>query len=363
MKISIFTVSSAGCRAAKKIYEAVNSDNDAYGMMTFPGGQSPGRGSEGIIVEVYIKSKYADEVSGAFVIPEGEGLNRYVGDAFRGSDALIFVCAAGIAVRLIAPYIKHKSIDPAVLVIDERMDHCIPVLSGHLGGANRLAMVLSAKLMMTPVITTASDIRGRIAVDMFARANGLVIKDFDMTKAHTAASLEGETLYVLNDAKDVFDTADLPEGYEWAGHDIGDKEHLIRITYSDDGSDEFVLIPRCVCVGVGCRKGTSCDKIKEAVMKCLESHGIYREAVKGIFSIDLKKDEEGIREFCSGMGVPFVTYSSEELNSLEGDFTSSGFVEEITGTDNVCERSAMMCGSRLLVRKETYDGVTVAVSV
>ena len=376
MKVSIFAVSKRGYVSAIKIKEAVvcrNMDASVYIKSKFiEATQTGNTGTE--------DSPSVGGSDGVFVIPGDEGLDKYVGEAFTSSDALIFICAVGIAVRMIAPYLKHKSKDPAVLVTDEEMRYCIPILSGHLGGANRLACELSEMLKLTPVITTASDLTGLTAVDMFAKMHGLAITDYDKAKDHTAALLAGGTLYVANDTEDAVDLIEMPEGYvkltedeagSHCGYDKTEKRdapvRVIRIAYRDmtnDGNEnELLLIPRCIKLGVGCRRGTSCDKIRDAVGKCLKGHGIYKEAVQGIYSIDLKKDEQGLKEYAAELNVPFMTYSADELKSIEGDFTGSEFVDEVTGVDNVCERSAMMTGSRLLVHKEVYDGVTVAVSV
>nr|MCR4807280.1 hypothetical protein [Lachnospiraceae bacterium] len=144
-----------------------------------------------------------------------EGLAKNVEREFLQADALIFICAAGIAVRMIAPYIEHKSKDPAVLVIDEGSNFCIPILSGHLGGANELARNLAGELDMIPVITTASDLAGLTAVDMFAGKYGLSISDFNKAKELTVALLEGEKIGVINEVPDTvcINEADLPAGY------------------------------------------------------------------------------------------------------------------------------------------------------
>lgn len=349
MKVSIFAVSSGGITAAGRIKEAIEKSPDT-------------------VTAVYIKSNQTgDQPADVFIIPKNEEMGEYVGKAFLESDALVFACAAGIAVRMIAPYIKHKSEDPAVLVIDEAMSFCIPILSGHLGGANKLAKDLSEMLNMTPVITTASDIAGHTAVDMFAKARGLLITDFEKAKDFTSALLAGETLYVVNEAEDVFKPGELPGGYKCILKAEVSEGRMIRIAYRTDGKDdikdELLLIPKCIKLGIGCRRGTAADKIREAVEECLKSNGIYTEAVQGIYSIDLKKNEKGLKEYSRELKVPFVTYSAEELGQLKGDFSSSRFVDEVTGVDNVCERSAMMTGKRLIVHKKIYDGVTVAVSV
>ena len=342
--------------------------------------------------QVYIKfgDQDGNALSGDGMDPvllgKEDDLKEYVSRAFEEAEALIFICACGIAVRLIAPFIVHKAKDPAVIVIDEKLKHCIPVLSGHLGGANALALRIASFTGAEAVITTASDINGMTAVDMFAKDNGFAITDLEKAKEYTAALLSGETLYVINDAKDVTGEMILPEGYAFTGEpdgmdsrsgmddrngmdgcNITDDRCVIRITYkrsayADACDRELILIPRCLKLGIGCRKGVSKERIEEAAVKCFEKHGLYLDAVSQVCSIDLKKDEEGISEFSLDRGIGFTVYPADELNALEGDFSRSDFVKDHTGVDNVCERSALMEGGRLLVGKEKYDGITLAVA-
>lgn len=349
-------------------------------------------GYEDTDIQIYIKfgDQDGNALSGDGMDPvllgKEDDLKDYVSRAFEEAEALIFICACGIAVRLIAPFIVHKAKDPAVIVIDEKLKHCIPVLSGHLGGANALALRIASFTGAEAVITTASDINGMTAVDMFAKDNGFAITDLEKAKEYTAALLSGETLYVINDAKDVTGEMILPEGYAFTGEpdgmdsrsgmddrngmdgcNITDDRCVIRITYkrsthADACDRELILIPRCLKLGIGCRKGVSKERIEEAAVKCFEKHGLYLDAVSQVCSIDLKKDEEGISEFSLDRGIGFTVYPADELNSLEGDFSRSDFVKDHTGVDNVCERSALMEGGRLLVGKEKYDGITLAVA-
>ena len=337
-------------------------------------------GDEDPDIQVYIKcgdhdgNDLRDAGMDLVLLGKEDNLKEYVCRAFEEAEALIFICACGIAVRLIAPFIVHKAKDPAVIVIDEKLKHCIPVLSGHLGGANALALRIASFTGAEAVITTASDINGMTAVDMFAKDNGFAITDLEKAKEYTAALLSGETLYVINDAKDVTGEMILPEGYVFAdepdgmdGCNITDDRCVIRITYkrsahADACDRELILIPRCLKLGTGCRKGVSKERIEEAAVKCFEKHGLYLDAVSQVCSIDLKKDEEGISEFSQDRGIGFTVYSADELSALEGDFSRSDFVKDHTGVDNVCERSALMEGGRLLVGKEKYDGITLAVA-
>lgn len=276
--------------------------------------------------------------------------------AFHWADALIFVGACGIAVRKIAPYVRDKRQDPAVLCIDELGQFVIPVLSGHIGGANALARTLAEAFRATAVITTATDIHHRFSVDAWASANGYAIEDMSAAKAVSARILE-ETVPVYSDFPIV---SGLPEGVVLRqGGALGISISCRREAHFER---EVRLIPRILHLGIGCRKGISEDAIQSAVAQVLERGGIDSRAIAQVASIDLKAEEPGLLAFCRNRGLPVHFYSAEELKQVSGEFTASGFVREVTGVENVCERAAMAGAETLIVKKTACNGVTVAVA-
>ena len=304
-------------------------------------------------------------------ISEEKTLTECVREGFENRvDAIVFFCAAGIAVRTIAPFLRHKSVDPAVLVIDETGKFCISLLSGHAGGANELAGRISSLIGAVPVITTATDREQKFAVDDFARKNGLVITDWKLAKQVSAAILEGERIAVSSDIP--VENVLPPELFwqEWK-EDGGDKcceNPNIWISYRQQEypahSKVLQLLPKLIAVGIGCRRRTPEEKIAAAIEQCLSDEKIRFEAVFAIASIDLKQNEEGILSYCREKGLPFVTFSPDTLRQLPGEFTDSSFVEQTTGVSNVCERSAVAASSgSLICPKRVYDGVTVALAV
>mgnify|MGYP000960061177 CR=1 FL=1 len=313
----------------------------------------------------------------AGILPLKTGLSEWTADAFPANDALIFVGACGIAVRAIAPHVKDKTVDPAVVVVDEHGKYAISLLSGHLGGANELTRSIAALLGAEPVITTATDLNGRFAVDDFAKLNGLLIDDMKLAREISAAILRGETVGISSDRPV---EGRLPEQLIYAGGN-GERpyggEHAgsagaypgigFRISiHEEEGPFEKTLrlIPRAVSVGIGCRKGVPAGAVEELVDQVLKEHKILKRSIEKICSIDLKKEEAALQQLAEKLGVPLEVFSAEELNQLAGGFSSSEFVNEITGVDNVCERTAVL-GSRgeLLVKKQARNGVTVAVAV
>ena len=282
---------------------------------------------------------------------------QWAGDAFARADALIFVCASGIAVRAIAPWVKDKRTDPAVLVLDEKGLFAIPLLSGHLGGANALAETLAASLGATPVITTATDVNGLFAVDVFAKHNHLFITDMALCKAVSAALLAGEP---VGFSSDLPVTGAIPKELT-----AGDAELGVCVTAESKAPYKRTLrlIPQRFALGVGCRRGKDPAALDDFIRRNLAAHGVPREALCCVASIDLKRDEPAILAFAEANGLPFYTYSADELNAAPGMFSGSAFVKETTGTDCVSERAAV-CASRgeLVVQKIAEDGMTFALA-
>lgn len=284
-------------------------------------------------------------------------LADFVGPVFRWADVMIFVSSCGIAVRAVAPHVRDKAADPAVVAIDETARFAVSLLSGHIGGANRWASELAAHLEALPVVTTATDVNNRFAVDAWAAEQGLHLGSRAAAKAVSAAILEGPVPL----RSDFPIVGDLPPGV------ISGERGPVGICVSWRQGGPFgvslALSPKVVRLGIGCRRGTAREVIREAVSSVLEAHSVCPQAVKCVCSIDLKRDEPGLLDFCREQGWPAVFYAAGELAAVEGDFTPSDFVRAVTGVDNVCERAALLGAEKLIVRKTAQNGVTVAAAV
>ena len=281
----------------------------------------------------------------------------WAGNGFVEADALVFVCASGIAIRAIAPHVRDKRTDPAVLVIDEKGTFVIPLLSGHLGGANALAEALAKRLGATPVLTTATDVNGLFAVDVFAKENDLYIESMAFAKAVSAALLAGQPVGFRSDLPVA---GDLPRGLR-----AGEAELGIYITAGNDMPfpRTLRLIPRRCAVGLGCRRGKSKEELEVFLRENLTRCGVGVRELRALASIDLKKDEPGLIALAGKLGLPFLTYSAEALQNAPGDFTPSAFVKETTGVDSVCERAAVLAsGGVLIVKKVAENGMTFALA-
>ena len=279
------------------------------------------------------------------------------GQAFGASDLLVFVGACGIAVRKIAPYVRDKRTDPAVVCVDEQGAFVISLLSGHIGGANGLTKTIAQAIGAVPVITTATDVNGKFSVDTWATENGCVIDDMKLAKAVSAAILERNVPF--SSALPV--TGRLPDGLTLGK--TGDLGICVSFQESAPFARTLRLIPRILHLGLGCRKGTPKETVVQAVDRVFRENRLDFRAVCLAASIDLKQEEPGLLAFCRERELPVKFYSAAQLSAVPGEFTPSPFVRSVTGVDNVCERAALLGAERLLVKKTADCGVTVAVAV
>ena len=290
--------------------------------------------------------------------PKGN-LKALTAQLFPSVDALIFVGAMGIAVRAIAPLVVSKTTDPAVLVLDDRAEHVISLLSGHIGGANALTLALAGALESEAVITTATDVNHRFSVDAWAAREGLKIESMPLAKRFAAEILKRDLPFLA----DVPVDGPLPEGVFAAdGGTLG-----AAVTYRDvrPFQKTLRLIPPVLMLGIGCKRDTPEDRIRKAVEDTFTRNGLLLSAAAGVASIDVKSNEAGLLSFAGSLGVDPVFYTAEQLRAVEGEFTASAFVAGTVGVDNVCERAAVLSageGGTLLVRKTSQNGVTVAVA-
>ena len=385
MKISIICFTLTGQQTGEKLKKALEEQEHA--------------------VSLYTKSKY---------IPESikESTKEWAGKQFESADGIIFIGATGIAVRSIAPYVASKKTDPAVLVTDECGKFVISLLSGHLGGANELALQAAEALHAVPIVTTATDLEGKFAVDVFAKKNNCHIFRMKEAKEVSAALLAGEKVGFYSEFPW---EGELPDGLvnccglrdeNW----ISENEPGTNVQNDNQiksASDLFPkvgiavtihknctpflstthVVPPAVTLGKGCRKNKEAGAVEKAMFASLEKNQIYPQAVSCLASIDIKKEEPGFLALAEKMGIPFETFSSEELLAVKGDFTASSFVSRTVGVDNVCERSALKAAQdriclntgripernqtkpgtrrggehcRLIQRKQAADGVTAA---
>lgn len=266
-----------------------------------------------------------------FPVDRPDSVRAWAEEWFHKADALLFIGAAGIAVRAVAPHIVSKQSDPAVAVMDEKGQHVISLLSGHLGGANRWAATLAEKTGAKPVITTATDLNDLLAIDVWAKDNGCAIENIGAVKYVSSKALRRETVGVM-----ITERVMIPP---------------FPVT--------LTLRPRTLVVGTGCKKGTDPEAYEQRFLEFLHRCAVSPLSVAKVAGVDIKKDEEAIVRLCTRYGWPFETFSVEALRAAEGIFSSSPFVQKTLGVDNVCERAAKLAGGqRMLMGKTAYEGIT-----
>ena len=326
------------------------------------------------------KAKWADQSEvddNSSIDKPVESLDEFVKENFKAENVLIFIGAAGIAVRAIAPYIKDKTTDPAVIVIDEKGKNVIPVLSGHIGGGVKEAKLIAMLLGAKPVLTTATDVENEFAVDVYAKANGFVISDMKAAKEFTARLLdEKKGYYYVDEGAEALVSGSI--GYENiervsdAGELLKGDKNFFVISYRDDEAlsalgfkgDYLKLIPKCIAVGMGCKKGTDGEALYSFCTDKLKEAGIDERAVDALASASIKKDEDGLIFVSEKLDAYYVTFDADELMEIPGDFEASQFALEVTGCDNICERAVVAMGAdEVLMHKTKGTGMTFAAGV
>lgn len=284
-------------------------------------------------------------------------LAGWTAEGFAQARALVFVGAAGIAVRACAPCLKSKDVDPAVVAVDECARFAVPLVSGHLGGANDLARQIAALCGAQAVITTATDANGVFAVDSWAVRQGCTVRPVGGIKTVSAKLLAGEQIRLRSDWP-------IPGTPPAGVLPVTDGPCDVHLTLAAPAAEENTLrvIPKILLAGIGCRKDTPMADIEAAVLAALQRAGADPLAVKGVTSIHCKRQEPGLLELCRVRGWEFTTFSPEILAAQQGNFTDSEFVRKTVGTGNVCERSAVAAGGTLILQKQAGKGVTVALA-
>lgn len=279
-------------------------------------------------------------------------------DAMLQCDGLVFIGATGIAVRAIAPCLRGKLEDPAVVVLDEGGRFAISLLSGHVGGGNRLALRVAQAVGAQPVVTTATDGRGVFAADLWAKAQDLVLVNPGEVKAVSAALLAGTPVGLVSD---------FPiRGAIPGGLMLGEQADVGIYIGLEEAKAPFPItlhaVPRVLAVGMGCRRDVAKATLAARLADAVARFPAGWQAIQAVHTIDRKAREPGLVALCAENGWPLRAFSAEELAAVPGTFSASAFVQSVVGVENVCERAAVAAGGGLLLSKQAGDGVTVAIA-
>lgn len=280
-------------------------------------------------------------------------------------DGLIFISATGIAVRFMNPYIINKTLDPAVVVVDDGGNFSISLLSGHIGGANRLAQWVGDIIGAIPVITTASDNRGIESIDLFAMKNNYHMEDMEAVKDITAMMVNKNKIGFYSELKEIikYDNLKILDNFQDIDHSIQgviivSSQKRIDIPYEK----HCRLIPKNINIGIGCRRGIEGKRIIEAIENILTQLNLSSKGIKAIGTIEVKKDEIGIIEACNHFNCPLKIFTLEEIKKVEDNFPKSQFVKKTIGVYSVSEPSAYLLGGKMLTGKIKIDGITISVA-
>jgi cobalt-precorrin 5A hydrolase len=350
MNIAVVSVTAAGARLGGDIADRLPENCVLYEK----NGRSGGRPAEGY-----------------------DRLSLLVRDIWASYDAFIFIMAAGIVVREISSLLRHKTLDPAVVVLDEQGLNCISLLSGHLGGANRLTRLVSGLIGAHPVITTASDLRGLTAPDAAAADLNYAVEDFTALRRFNAALAAGEKVGFFLDPA-------LPEKEDFQKRAAAvnlsfslwrDEEDLKGLSgaalVSESARDIsfaplLYLRPRSLILGLGCQKGVPLAELETVLAEFFCESGYSLCGVCAICSAWLKEEEGGLRQLADKLRVPAYFYPQENLadSIKKHNLTETAFVKQRTGVGKVCEAAALsFCPTAALVRpKRRYRRITLALA-
>jgi cobalt-precorrin 5A hydrolase len=320
--------------------------------------------------QIFAPSKFSDK---------NEMINWYddstsikIVDLFQSNDALICLFSLGAVIRLIAPHIKDKKTDPAVIVIDDKAQFVISVLSGHLGGANELSNNIAEKINATPVITTAADVNKTIPVDLVGKEFGWKIDDDTTVTKVSAFMVNKEKIGVFQDAgekdwwkKELPDNVSKYENFEGLKNSTSKGFLIISDqTFNDEILENAVVYrPQTLVVGVGLHWDTSKDTIKNGLRSSLEKFHLSSKSLARFVSIKKEKDVEGLIELGKEMDVPIEYIDREELATITTP-NPSKTVQAFEGTSSVSEAAALKSSSgKLIVEKQKFPpNLTIAIA-
>lgn len=348
MKLAVLAMTPGGIALANRIARAADAD-------------------------IFLRMEGSAPLGTAFTCP----LFQKVKEIWEQYDGFLFIMATGLVVRTVAPLLRSKALDPAVVVMDEKGRFAISLLSGHLGGANALAERLAGITGAQPVITTATDCNNLPAFDEIARKNGCVLEHPENIKVVSGALLRGEPVF-LNSQIEI---SGLPEDLVVETTlldllELPERSPVVLITCLDDRAEgslyakvlqrhcTLILRPRNLVLGSGCKKGISVEEYEEKVSDFLRRQGFSPWSLKAVASIDRKQEEPCLRGFAHQYGAAFQTFTPEAIHLVEHMFSQSDFVRRTVGVGNVADCCCALCaGEPPVVEKTDLGGITAALAI
>ncbi len=297
---------------------------------------------------------------------EFKSLSNLISSTFLKYKNHIFITSTGIAIRCIAPYILSKYKDPAVVVLDQKAKFCISLLSGHIGGANKLAKEVAHVTGAVPVITTATDVEDLPAVDVIAKEKNMNIENPSAIKRINRAIVERETLQVFDPEKRLGGLKGIT--YVSVAEESSWDENIPGIWVywknTNPSKNKLVLHPKCLVVGIGCNRGTSFEEIIGLIKDTFKDYGLSLMSIKALATVEEKGEEEGIKKTAKSLNVELILFSSKELSYIKVP-NPSFCVKKHIGIWSVCEAAAIAGSNmgRLIVPKKKTQNTTIAVAL
>lgn len=293
------------------------------------------------------------------------GIKEALKTIWKKYEGIIFISATGIAFRFSAKYIVNKTVDPAIIVIDDLGKFSISLLSGHIGGGNQLAKDMAEKIGALSVITTATDGRGIEAIDLFAKKNDYYIEDVKSITGITSMMVNNEYLgfYTEDDKYIDYDKS-------IRIRDLSKIDSKVKGLVIVSSKDEFkdidlpctVLRPKNINIGIGCKKGIPGQRIIRAIKDEMKKFNLSIKSIRSVGTIEVKKDEEGIIQASEYLGLPLRIFTIEEIKKVEEGFSKSQFVKDTVGVYSVSGPVAFLQGGQMISEKSKHEGITISIS-
>lgn len=308
-----------------------------------------------------------------------KNLKENFAKAFSDSDGLVCIMAAGIAVRLLAPYIEHKTKDPAIVLLDQKGNYVISLLSGHLGGANKLAKKIAEITEGQAIITTATDVEQQFSFDVYAKESAMKIENIEQLKYISGALLEGKKVEVYcwnEEEQEKLKNYGKKKGLNM--QNICFVKETEQMTANDrvyispyiapyiEKAHNLLLRPQVITIGIGCKKNREFDGAVKALEKVCQKAGISPISIKQIATIPRKGQEPVVQGLLNFYKVPLRLIEEKEIEQLDLNtlqIQQSDFVKRTVGVSSVSTASAYLAakGGKILVDKEKYTGMTISI--
>ena len=318
---------------------------------------------------IFAPSKFSNENND--ISWYSEPTSEKIIELFKNSNALVCLFSLGAVIRLIAPYLKDKKTDPAVIVIDDKTNFVISVLSGHIGGANELTQEIAEKIGAVPVITTAADVNKTIAVDLVGREFNWKIDDESTVTKISAHMVNEEPIGIFQETGkknwykqlpknvSVYDSLDdLKKSSSKAYLIISDK-----IIDEDLNKESVIYRPPSLVIGIGLHWDTSKNTIKDGIESCLKKFKLSSKSIAKLVSIKKPQDVQGLIDIGKEMRIPVEYVNREDLAEISAP-NPSDIVKAFEGTASVSEAAAIkVSGGKLIVEKQKFPpNLTIAIA-